>query len=149
MAVLFFDTSLQQGAVLELSGKQAGPTLVSLAPCGSATARFVNARGGPMLNPKVWLDVLLRPGADLQESIDRQVDACVTVPVQRLWGTSCVEVGPGDGILTFTQLIPGATYLVQTDEGNGTVRKAVIIVQPGERLVLPDIVLRPPGAKKG
>jgi hypothetical protein len=146
--VLFFDTSRQQGAVVELSGKQTGQALVNLAPCGSATARFVDARGRPIPRPKVWLDVLLRPGADLQDSIAKDVDACVTVSVQRLWGTSCINADARSGVLTFTHLIPGATYLVQTDEGNGIVRKAVIMVQPGERVELPDIVLRSQDAGK-
>jgi RNA polymerase sigma factor (sigma-70 family) len=148
MPVFFFDIGRDQGAVVDLAGKRAQTPPIRLAPCGSATARFVDNSGRPISRPKVWLDVLLRPGADLQESIEKQVDACVTVSALRLWGKSCIDVDAQKGLVTFAPLIPGATYLVQTDEGNGTVRKATIIVRPGERVALPDIVLRSPAVGK-
>jgi hypothetical protein len=44
--------------------------------------------------------------------------------------------------MTFSELIPGATYLVQAHEGRGFVRKATFAVQPGEKRTLPDIVLK-------
>jgi hypothetical protein len=144
--VLFFDSQKQEGAVVKLSGKQAGgkSVLVRLAPCGSATARWVDATGRPVSRPPA-LDILLRPGADLQDSIDRQVDACITVPVLRLGGSSCTTFDGRTGMLTFSCLIPGATYLVRADEGNGMVRKATIKVRAGQRLALPNIVLKRAG----
>jgi hypothetical protein len=146
MPVLFIDTRNQEGAVAELSGKpaQGEPVTVRLAPCGSATARFVDSAGRPLPQSAVQLHLLVRPGADLQESIDKQVQACITVPLGRLTDSSCITEGAQEGTLTFSCLIPGATYVVQANEGNGFVRKATFKVQAGQRLMLPDIVLKPP-----
>src|SRR5207253_2984997 len=55
MPVFFFDIGREQGAVVELSGKQAQPAPIRLAPCGSATARFVDRTGRPIPTPKLWL----------------------------------------------------------------------------------------------
>jgi RNA polymerase sigma factor (sigma-70 family) len=147
--VLFFDAKLGQGAVAEVSGNSAQEKIVRLAPCGSATLRFVDSARRPIAKPNVQLHVLLQPGADLQESIAKEVDACLTAPVERLWGFSCVRAEASNGTLTFTHLIPGATYLVQADEGNGMVHKAVISVQPGQCLQMPDVVLRTAPSEKG
>jgi RNA polymerase sigma factor (sigma-70 family) len=143
--VLFFDAQHQEGAFVELSPKKAAgkPVRIQLAPCGSATVRCVDSAGRPLARPPAQLEILLRPGADLQDSIDRQVRACLTVPVQRLCGTPCTRVDAGTGNLTFSCLIPGATYLVRADEGNGMTRKAVIRARAGQRVALPDIVFRP------
>jgi hypothetical protein len=49
--VYFLDVENQLGAVVELSGKQAGePVTVRLAPCGTATVRFVDGDGRPLAN---------------------------------------------------------------------------------------------------
>jgi protocatechuate 3,4-dioxygenase beta subunit len=148
--VLFFDPHHQAGAVVELSGKQAGdePVLVRLAPCSRATARCVDAKGRLVPQPALRLAVLLRPGADLQDSINHQVDACLTVPVERLWGSSGISFDAQAGTQTFAGLIPGATYLVQADEGNGMVRKAAFTALPGQCMALPDLVLNRPGGGK-
>jgi hypothetical protein len=44
--------------------------------------------------------------------------------------------------MTFSCLIPGASYAVQADEGRGLSRKAAFTVQPGQKRTLPDIVLK-------
>jgi len=123
---------------MELSGKLAKgeQVTVRLAPCGSATARFVDPPGHPLPKPAVLLDLLVRPGADLQESIDKQVQAGITVPLGRLTDSSCVTEGSQEGTLTFSYLIPGATYVVEANEGNGYLRKSTFKVQAGQRLVL-------------
>src|SRR5262249_40068585 len=117
MPVLFIDTRNQEGALVELSGKPAKgeQVTVRLAPCGSAPARFVHPPGHPLPKPAVLLDLLVRPGADLQESIDKQVQAGITVPLGRLTDSSCVTEGSQEGTLTFSCLIPGATYVVEAN----------------------------------
>jgi RNA polymerase sigma factor (sigma-70 family) len=143
VVVLFIDAANREGARVELSGKQAGkPVVVRLAPCGSATTRLVESAGRTFSGAAVRLDILLRPGADIQDSIDKQVKAGIVVPPQRLCGAPCIGRDGRKGTLTFSCLIPGATYLVAADEGNGMVRKAVFKVRPGQQLVLPDIVLK-------
>ena len=129
---------------MELSGKttEGEPIVVRLAPCVSATTRFIDSTGRPVPKLAVLLDLLVRPGAELQESIDKQVQACISVPLGRLMGSSCIAEGAQPGTLTFSCLIPGATYVVKANEGNGYVRKATFKVQARERLVLPDITLK-------
>src|SRR5262249_27744585 len=56
--LLFLDAEHGLGAFAEFQGKQAeeGPVTIRLVPCGSATARFVDAQGKPLANyrPFVW-----------------------------------------------------------------------------------------------
>jgi RNA polymerase sigma factor (sigma-70 family) len=148
--IWFIDTRNQEGAFVELSGKPAKgePTIVRLEPCGSAMARFVDSAGRPLPKPAVLLHLLMRPGPELQESIDKQVQAFITFPPARLMGSSCITEGPQEGSLDFSSLIPGATYVVQANEGTGFLRKATFQVQAGRRLVLPDIVLKPPSGRE-
>src|SRR5262249_57161391 len=60
----FLDVKRNLGAVVALEGKQAGgePVTVQLSPCGSARARFLDAKGKPLADyqPLLWL--LLPPG---------------------------------------------------------------------------------------
>jgi RNA polymerase sigma factor (sigma-70 family) len=142
--LMFYDTKNLQGAFAELSPKQAAvvPVQVRLGVCGSATVRFVDPAGQPILQPPAQLDVLLRPGPTIQESYEQRAPAYITVPAGRFFGPQCVRLDSRTGILTYSCLIPGATYLVQADEGRGLTRKAVFTVQPGQKLALPDIVFK-------
>jgi hypothetical protein len=168
--VVVFEPESRQGGVADL--RPGEPAVVRLAPCGSATVRVVDAAGRPPALEKgagprfvrarqtsipledsvapapparpARLDILLRPGAPVQESIDRQVDAYLTVPAQRLGGADCVRRDRHSGALTFTCLVPGATYLVQADEGHGTVTKCTFTPRPGRHRDLGQVVLRPP-----
>jgi RNA polymerase sigma factor (sigma-70 family) len=142
--LLFYDTNNLQGAFAELSPKQAAeePLQVRLALCGSATVRFVDPTGQPILRPSAQLDVLVRPGPTIQESFEQRIPAYITVPAGRFFGPQCVRLDSQTGILTFSCLIPGTTYLVQADEGRGLTRLATFTVQPGEQRALPDIVFK-------
>jgi hypothetical protein len=142
--IVFYDTRRLQGAFIELSPKPAGGKqhIVRLAPCGLATARCLDSAGRPLLRPAAQLDLLLRPGATIQESFDRNVPAYITVPAGRFFGPQCTRLDPRAGTLSFSCLIPGATYLVQADEGRGLTRKATFTIQPGQKRALPDIVFK-------
>jgi RNA polymerase sigma factor (sigma-70 family) len=142
--LLFYDTHNLQGAFVELSPKQAAvePVQVRLAPCGSASVRFVDPAGQPILRPAAQLDVLLRPGPTIQDSFEQGGPAYLTVPAGRFFGPQSVRLDPKTGVLTFSSLIPGATYLVQADEGRGLTRLATFTVQPGQERALPDIVFK-------
>jgi hypothetical protein len=51
-------------------------------------------------------------------------------------------VGKRAGEVTFHGLIPGATYLIQADEGRGLVVKETFTVAADEDPKVPDIVVR-------
>jgi RNA polymerase sigma factor (sigma-70 family) len=142
--IVFYDTRRFQGAFVELSPKRARaePVQVRLAPCGSASVRLVDPAGHPISRPAVQLDLLLRPGPAIQESFDRRGPAGITVPAGRFFGPQHVRLDPRTGIMTFSCLIPRASYVVQADEGRGFSRKAAFTVQPGQKRTLPEIVLK-------
>ncbi len=141
--VVFYDIKTLQGAFAELSPKHAAaePIQIRLAPCGSATVRLVDPVGEPISRSAVMFDVVLRNGPTIQESFDRGGPSCISVPAGRFFGPQSVRLDAQTGIMNFSELIPGATYLVQADEGRGFVGKATFSVQPGEKRTLPDIVL--------
>ncbi|HYT91379.1 MAG TPA: sigma-70 family RNA polymerase sigma factor [Gemmataceae bacterium] len=111
----------QVGAVVELSGKQAGgePVTVRLQPCGQATARLVDGQRKPLAGhrPLVWL--LLPPGphavpADLTTLLPHDLRTHNVV-----WAAYLDPARHGDGPrsdaegrVTLPALIPGATYRV-------------------------------------
>jgi hypothetical protein len=62
--VFFYDAKGPSGAVVELSGKQAvgKPVVVRLQPCGTATTRFLDKKGKPLVNLQVIPEFVLTPG---------------------------------------------------------------------------------------
>jgi hypothetical protein len=71
LCVHFLDAARGLGAAVALDRKQAGaePVTVRLAPCSSATARFVDARGKPLAGyrPLVWLSLPAEPYSSARE----------------------------------------------------------------------------------
>ena len=147
--VLFFDPQKLEGAFEELLGprgtRESGT--VHLEPCGTATVKFRGADGKPASPRNLLLDIVLRPGAAIQESIDQEREPYLTVPAQRLGGYQYISLDLGAGTATFSNLIPRATYLVQLDSGQGFVPRTSFAVQPGENRKLPDIILKPQGSQ--
>src|SRR5262249_21440232 len=61
--VSFLDPKNQWGASVTLSGKQAGTAAeVRLAPCGKATARFVDSDGKPLAKFRPMPELVVTPG---------------------------------------------------------------------------------------
>jgi hypothetical protein len=120
------DSTGQLGAVVELSGKQAGgePVTVRLQPCGEATARLVDSKGKPLAGhrPLVWM--LLPPGphpvpSDLSELLAHNLRAHDAV-----WSAYLDPgrhgAGPSsdpEGRITLPALTPGATYRILLGPG--------------------------------
>ena len=143
--VLFFDPKGSEGAVMEMPpNRSSGEPLVRLAPCGTAAFRCLDAGGKAMRNPPMRLYALLRPGAPVQESIDRGVVPALVVQWTQVGGVSCASLDTQDGTMTFSNLIPGATYLVQVDDTFGFTPRASVTVQPGQHLPLQNVTLKRP-----
>jgi Sigma-70, region 4 len=146
--VLFFDPQRLEGALVELPSHGTGESgTVHLEPCGTATVRFLGGDGKPARPRNLSLDIVLRPGAAIQESIDQEREPYLAVPAQRLGGYQCVSLDVQAGTATFANLVPRATYVVQLDSGQGFVPGAFFTVQTGEKVQLQDIILKPQGPR--
>ena len=63
------------GATVKLSGKDIGAKapVVKLQPCGSATARFLDAKGEPLANLQPRLTLVLNEGIDFADLTEKLV----------------------------------------------------------------------------
>ena len=121
LPLFFLDAEHGLGAGVEFSPKEAaaGVVTVKLAPCVTATVRFVDAAGKPLANyrPVVWL--LLPPGdhpifGKLKTVIDRGLEADDAEWLGRI-DPGHYGDGPrtdAEGRLRLPNLIPGATYRI-------------------------------------
>jgi RNA polymerase sigma factor (sigma-70 family) len=115
--VYFLDPATQSGAVARLSGKQAGQELtVTLAPCGRATARYVDGRGKPVADYRAAPDIVVTPGrltymaGDGNKPGPRADEGSLTnLDREDYWEGVRTDAA---GRITFPALIPGATYRV-------------------------------------
>jgi RNA polymerase sigma factor (sigma-70 family) len=140
--VFFLAAGAKLGAVAELSaGKARGePVKVRLGRCGSAVARFRDKRGQPLKDYSPNCFLVLTPGILLmgEPVLDRRLGADVADP----W-PSGRPATDASGRLTFTALIPGATYWI-TDWDNGHVVKKAFTVAAGQAVDLKDITVAAP-----
>ncbi|WP_406700910.1 carboxypeptidase-like regulatory domain-containing protein [Singulisphaera sp. Ch08] len=150
--VFFLDAKDQRGAVVDISGKQAGQDLeVRLQPCGSATVRLVRDQGKPLRPGLVpaHLEVVLTPGASFADLVPGSVNDTKQSPLM----ADAIMVAnldreryrrlktDAEGRMTFPTLIPGATYRVIVH--NQPVKTEIeFTVKPGEARDLGDLVIR-------
>jgi RNA polymerase sigma factor (sigma-70 family) len=124
---IFFQEEKGWGALVRVSGKQAGkPLEVRLRPCGAARARYLTADGRPVAGRLTSGDVrlILAPG-DLAFW-----GAFITHSnIRKDWHTD------DRGRITWRGLVPGASYQIQG---------RAVTVRPGQELDLGDVVI--PGA---
>jgi hypothetical protein len=137
--VLFLDAKNQRGAVVELSGKQAGEdVMVKMMPCGSARVRIVDDGGKPVRAGRspAHLEVVLSPGASWgdigfgnQMTSPLQADSIYVdnLDQDRYRGLKT----DANGRLTFPTLIPGATYRI-IDFNQPVKADIEFTVKPGE-----------------
>jgi hypothetical protein len=151
----FVDPEHQWGAVVELSGKQAGEDLtIRLRPCGWAKARFVGPDGQPVarLQVSMYVQVLMTPGSQRLGADDRG---------ESLWadGAFLPNIDPehhptdlatdADGRVTLPGLIPGAPYRISdwstiNVQGKGYQTRRNFSISQGESLDLGEILVEKP-----
>jgi beta-lactamase regulating signal transducer with metallopeptidase domain/protocatechuate 3,4-dioxygenase beta subunit len=149
-SVYFVDPKNRLGAVLEVSGRMAGrqPLEVRLAPCGTATARFIDPQGKPLSNLQPSLKLVMTPGpGGFRRILDLKDD--------RLWADEDSVANfdrlnywwPGprtnqQGRCTFPALIPGANYRLDVfDKAASKWVTKDFSVASGETLQLPEMVI--------
>ena len=116
---------------------------VRLVPCRSTVVRFVDSDGKPAVGARVLLDVVVHPRGALVDAKTKTLHPGCTVPAGMLINGRSAAFGGAPGKVKFSGLIPGATYLIKADEGQGMVVKKEFTVQPDEDPQLPDIVVQP------
>jgi RNA polymerase sigma factor (sigma-70 family) len=148
--VYFLDVKDQLGAMAELSGKQAREAVtVRLAPCGSATVRFVDGDGKPLANQPVGphplfvhLHLVVTPGLTVWTMPDTEMlqsDTAMQVNFDpQRYGALRTDAA---GRVTFPTLLPGATYHLVTDENLGTARKE-FTAKAGQTVDLGDVTMK-------
>ncbi len=153
--VHFLDGDHGWGAVVELSGKQAGEEVtVRLQPCGRAKARFVGPDGKPVarLNLGSYVQFLMFPGpspfgfADRGESLAAVATYLPNLNPRLKWNDFATDA---EGRVTLTALIPGASYRIGdwstvNVQGKGYQLRKDFTVKPGETIDLGDILVEKP-----
>jgi hypothetical protein len=99
------------GAAVDVSPKKAGagPVVVRMAPCGSAKLRFVNDQGKPLAGYRPWLQLAVTPGLAYPKAIEKKALAAEVITIAYGIHQESPPID-ADGYITFTGLIPGATY---------------------------------------
>jgi protocatechuate 3,4-dioxygenase beta subunit len=99
------------GASVEVSPKKDGAEalVVRMAPCGSAKLRFVNGEGKPLAGYRPWLQLAVTPGLDLHKAVEQKALAAEVINLAYAFHEGAPQTD-AEGRITFTGLIPGATY---------------------------------------
>jgi hypothetical protein len=142
VTVWFFDPQNGLGGVEQLSARGDGERVVRLAACGSMTVHLVAPAGTKLAGPlSAELALVVRP-FDLPGGPVPAGRTLVAASVFR--GSGRASQDPRDHRLTFTQLIPGATYVLRVSAGRGWVELKEFAVEPGQSLNLGDVIFQPP-----
>jgi protocatechuate 3,4-dioxygenase beta subunit len=119
--VIFFQEQKGWGALVHVSGKQAGkPLEVHLRPCGAAKARFLSAEGQPLAGQGTSGDLLMVLATGDTAFWGGFIEHS---NIRKDWHTD------EQGRITWRDLVPGLTYRVNNRD---------FTVRPGETLDLGD-----------
>jgi RNA polymerase sigma factor (sigma-70 family) len=148
--VCFLDARHRTGAMVELSGKQAGEEVtVRLLPCGEATTRLLDGDGKPLAKHSLWLELVVTPGASrydlkkLYEKGELAADSEYLVNIDRLnYGKGAFT--DAEGRVTFPALVPGATYWIVEIGDRDDMVKCQFKAESGKTVRLPDVVRKKP-----
>jgi hypothetical protein len=153
--VFFLDTQHQIGARVMVSGSAPAerPLTIHLAPCGSATARAVDAEGKPLAgyrNPYL-VEMVVTPGSfrSSRSKEDMGLPRAERDVLARIDPLHYAEGVAADaqGRVTYNALIPGATYRVldtsQVEDGDWPLRKE-FVARSGAVVGLGDLVIAQP-----
>jgi RNA polymerase sigma factor (sigma-70 family) len=145
--VYFLDAENQWGATVELSGKQAGETVtVKLAPCGQATARYVDGKGRPLAGWRIPPDIIITPGHSRETPGRRDQEGELLADkgsVMTLDRHTYDRIeSDAQGHITFPALIPGATYQVNRFDGEFPAPHKEFTAESGKAVDLGDIPIK-------
>jgi hypothetical protein len=154
--VYFLQPKRRLGATARLSGRSAagGPITIRLEPCGTATARLIDAHRKPIAGYRgeFLLSLIITPGRSSvsRDPADAKLLAAEGDFVSRIDPINYAKEPEtdADGRIRFPALIPGATYRIVdrttfSDSSGAQVRKD-FTVKPGETLDLGEILIEKP-----
>jgi RNA polymerase sigma factor (sigma-70 family) len=143
--VYFLDAENQCGAMVTLSGKQAGETVtVKLAPCGKATARYVDGQGQPVADYAASPDLVITPGAAGRVIVPGKAElladstSLTNFDRHNYWHRLKTDA---KGRITFPALIPGATYRIERWEKDTWVPHKEFTAESGKAVDLGDVTI--------
>ena len=149
VAVHFFEPTRKLAATALLSGKSAaaGPMVVRLTPCGTATMRLVDPHAKPVtaLRGGPWLvSMVVSPGAVRMNTGELVADESDLTRIDPI-NYQKFPAPDADGVIKFPALIPGASYRVID---RTTIRDAIgpqvrkeFTVKPGQTIDLGEILI--------
>jgi hypothetical protein len=112
--VFFCDGENQLGVVVKLSAREAKgkPVTVRLKRCGTARARFLDAKGNPLANFHARIEVVITPGIPFVDVSFNKPGAMAETTYMSTFDPKRYGNVRSDakGRITFPTLIPGATY---------------------------------------
>ena len=135
----FWDHIARQGAMVHLAADK--EATVRLAPFGSATLRFVDAKGNAVRVPSARIELVVRPGRGSSDPVVKDTPRRMTQDAS----FQGVHVDQNTGVITAKSLVPGATYVIETNQGYSS---PPFSAASGQSLRLPDVVIAPPKPKK-
>jgi hypothetical protein len=149
LPVFFLDAANQHGAVVKFTAKDTdGRAVVKLQRCGTATARFVDAKGQPLAKLRAFLMLALNDGISFFNSLDSDKAITDAAFLSSLDPKRHQELRTdAQGCITWPTLIPGARHvmIVVTPRGRYVDAHRDVSVEPGETRDLKDITVKEPG----
>ncbi len=149
LPVYFLQPNRRLGATVHLSGKSAagGPLTIRLEPCGTATARLVDARGGPIAgyHDANMISMIIAPSPDPASRLPADAKG-LSGQAGRLFAIDPINyakepTSDADGRITFPALIPGAIYRIAIRARNARPFRKDLTVKPGETIDLGDLLI--------
>jgi RNA polymerase sigma factor (sigma-70 family) len=146
-SVLFLDAKNLQGAVAQVSAREHGslPMTIRLSPCGSATVRYVDAKGKPVVGlAPGFFEIVLMPGVSVYDMKARdQGKICESTEfVGNFHGVPFLPPRTdAQGQVTLRALVPGATYLLRDSSTLSSQEPPALYfnAESGKEVRLPDI----------
>jgi RNA polymerase sigma factor (sigma-70 family) len=148
-AVYFLAAAEQLAKIVHLPAKGAGekPLTVRLERCGTATLRFVDAKGKPAAGNQPFVEVIITPGVSFFEALQGTKLAADAAWMINLDRQRHQNLKPdAQGRFTLPTLIPGATcrLLGQSPQRGIFDLHKTFTVQAGKNLDLKDIPISKP-----
>ncbi|HJZ55043.1 MAG TPA: sigma-70 family RNA polymerase sigma factor [Gemmataceae bacterium] len=145
--VWFYDPLKKEGAVAELTVVPGAEPEVRLAPCVSAQVLIVDEAGAPVRKPRLMTELVIRPGDEINDSLQKGTVAGLRVWTQLVFGVDhepIIEGKAGEALIP--HLIPGATYTIRAKEPIAWLPKITFPAPPAGSMNLGvvGIVTRPP-----
>ncbi|MCI0456964.1 MAG: sigma-70 family RNA polymerase sigma factor [Gemmataceae bacterium] len=147
--VYFYSGESECGVMTELSAAK-GEVTVQLKPCGSARARFVDEKGKPLADLRVFLEIPVTSGPSF---FHRSALTEYKVISDSAWMANVdskrqhEHKTDSEGRVSFAPLIPGVRHriVVQSNEGLGMfVLPTEFTVEPGKTKDLKDLTVKAP-----